>query len=170
MFPCLHHHPLLRRFFVFAPISTRPGARNSSLYRNTCYAGHCIISIINHLVFSFISCSPSCPTKVNIDQKLPLEGTCKVCFGELTFSWELFRHKELGTDPVDTGNMVKISKLQDLSTTSITSLNLALKENALHRDTGYTAFFRAYRQNGQYGEYIHTFVTNSPPENGKQIL
>lgn len=70
-------------------------------------------------------------------------------------------------DPVDTVNMVEISNLQELSTTPITSLNLALKKDVLPRDTGFTAFFRAYRQNGQYGEYIHTFVTNSPPENGE---
>jgi len=90
-----------------------------------------------------------------------------VCFGELTFSWELFRHKELGTDPIDTDNMVKISNLEEKSTTPIDSLNLALKEDVLPKDTGFTVFFRAYRLNGQYGEYIHTFVTNSPPENGK---
>lgn len=123
--------------------------------------------ITNHLVLKFFSCSPSCPLKVNIDQKLPLEGFCKVCYGELRFSWELFRHKELGINPTDTENMVAITNLQDISTTPINSLNLALKEDVLPRDTGFTAFFKAYRRNGQYGEYIHSFVTNSPPENGK---
>ena len=140
------------------------------MYRNAFYVRRPklgIICIINHLVSSFISCSPSCPPKVNIDQKLALEGTCKVCFGELTFHWQLFRHKELGTEPTDRDNMVQIPDLQEKSTTQIDSLNLALKENVLLKDTKFTAFFKASRSNGQYGEYMHTFVTNSPPENGK---
>ena len=71
--------------------------------------------------------------------------------------------------PTDTGNMVPIigRDLEEISTTPIDSLNLAIKEHELSKDTGYTALFKAHRLNRQYGEYIHTFITNSPPENGK---
>ena len=70
-------------------------------------------------------------------------------------------------DPIDKDNLEEVNNLQEKSTTPINSLNLALKEDTLPKDTGFTAFFRAFQGNGQYGEYIHTFVTNSPPENGK---
>lgn len=73
-------------------------------------------------------------------------------------------------DPIDTGNMVKVTNLAEMSTTGTDSLNLALRHDTLPKDTGFTAFFRASRRNGQYGEYIHTFVTNSPPENGIYII
>lgn len=70
-------------------------------------------------------------------------------------------------DPIDKDNLEPVNHLEEISTTPINSLNLALKEDSLPKDTGFTAFFRAHRLNGQFGEYIHTFVTNSPPENGK---
>ena len=104
---------------------------------------------------------------MNIDQKLALKGTCKECYGEITFKWELYKHLALNVKPTDMTNMKKVENLDKISTTRATSLNLALKKNVLPKDTGYTAIFRAFRRNGQFGEYIHTFVTNSPPENGK---
>ncbi len=75
-------------------------------------------------------------------------------------------------NPIDPDNLVEVppADLAEMSTTGIDSLNLALRQETLPKDTGFTAFFRAYRQNGQYGEYVHTFVTNSPPENGKYII
>ena len=122
------------------------------------------------IFFNFFSCTQTCPEKVNIDQKLSLKGTCVVCFGELKFLWELFRHTKPNLDPTDTDKMEKVKNLKELSTMPVKSLNLAVKANSLPRDTRYTAVFRAYRPSGQYGEYFHTFVTNSPPENGKYII
>ena len=89
-----------------------------------------------------------------------------VCFGELTFEWKLYRHTAPDMDPIDTEHMEEVLNLEEISTTSIHSLDLAVKHRALVRDTHYTATFRAYRLSGQYGEYFHSFVTNSPPENG----
>ena len=117
------------------------------------------------------SCTPLCPTKVNIDQKLQLKGTCVICFGTLSFEWKLFRHPPSPKirDPTDTKKMkeFEVLNLDQITTTSITSLDLAVKPDKMARDTYYTALFRAIRPSGQYGEYFHTFLTNSPPENGK---
>ena len=63
--------------------------------------------------------------------------------------------------------MTEVLNLDQITTTSITSLDLAVKPDKMARDTYYTALFRAKRPSGQYGEYFHTFLTNSPPENGK---
>ena len=92
-----------------------------------------------------------------------------ICFGTLSFEWKLFRHPPSRkiTDPTDTTLMKKVLNLDQITTTSITSLDLAVKPDKLARDTYYTALFRAKRPSGQYGEYFHTFLTNSPPENGK---
>lgn len=119
----------------------------------------------------FRSCHPLCPPKVNIDQKLQLKGTCVICFGTLSFKWKLFRHPQFRkiTDPTDTDSMKEVPYLDQITTTSIRSLDLAVKPDKLARDTYYTAVFRAERPSGQYGEYFHTFLTNSPPENGKMF-
>lgn len=71
------------------------------------------------------------------------------------------------TDPTKTEEMELVENLKEKSSTGDTSLNLALNKDILPKDQEFTAAFRAYRLSGQYGEYIHTFVTNSPPENGK---
>ena len=117
------------------------------------------------------SCTPLCPPKVNIDQKLQLKGTCVICFGTLSFVWKLFRHPPSSKikDPTDTKEMkeFEVLNLDQITTTSITSLDLAVKPDNMARDTYYTALFRAIRPSGQYGEYFHTFLTNSPPETGK---
>lgn len=123
----------------------------------------------SHFLPLLHSCTQTCPEKVNIDQKLSLKGTCVVCFGELKFRWKLFQHTKPNTDPTNTAEMEEVQNLEKLSTMPVSSLNLAIKANSLHRDTRYTALFRASRPSGQYGEYFHTFVTNSPPENGKNI-
>ncbi|XP_022779645.1 uncharacterized protein LOC111321123 [Stylophora pistillata] len=111
-----------------------------------------------------VKCSPVCASKVNIDQKLPLRGTCIDCYGELDFRWQLYRQN--GADPTKTGEMEPVKHLDKKSSTGDKSLNLALKKNILVKDEQYVAVFRAYRLSGQYGEFIHTFETNSPPENG----
>ena len=128
----------------------------------------CLSSNVRPFIFFiFYSCTQTCPEKVNIDQKLLLKGTCVVCFGELTFKWNLFRHTKPTMDPTNIFEMMEVKDLEELSTMPVTSLNLAVKANSLPRDTRYTARFRAIRPSGQYGEYFHTFLTNSPPENGK---
>lgn len=93
-----------------------------------------------------------------------------VCFGELTFEWKLFPHTVPNINPADAvDSQTEVQDLDLSSTTSITSLNLVLKAGVLHRETQYTAVFRAKRESGPYGEYLHSFFTNSPPENGKYL-
>ena len=138
-----------------------------------CMLGVCqaITFVIIKSCFSFRSCNLLCSPKVNIDQKLQLKGTCVICFGTLSFEWKLYRHPPFTKikDPTDTTSMkeFEVLDLDQITTTSITSLDLAVKPDKLARDTYYTALFRAKRPSGQYGEYFHTFLTNSPPENGK---
>lgn len=93
-----------------------------------------------------------------------------VCFGRLTFEWELYWHNGSNVDPTDKNKMVKFSDLKEMSTASIYSLNLVVKANKLPPNTYHTAIFKAFRPSGQFGEYLHTFITNSPPENGESLL
>lgn len=93
-----------------------------------------------------------------------------VCFGRLTFEWELYWHNGSNVDPTDTSKMVKFPDLKEMSTTTIYSLNLVVKANKLPPNTYHTAIFKAFRPSGQFGEYLHTFITNSPPENGESLL
>lgn len=93
-----------------------------------------------------------------------------VCFGRLTFEWELYWHNGSNVDPTDKNKMVKFPDLKEMSTTSIYSLNLVVKANTLPPNTYHTAIFKAFRPSGQFGEYLHTFITNSPPENGESLL
>lgn len=125
--------------------------------------------IIESCFLFLCSCNSLCPPKVNIDQKLQLKGTCVICFGTLSFEWKLYRHPPFPKikDPTDTTSMEEVKHLDQITTTSITSLDLAVKPDKLARDTYYTVIFKAIRPSGQYGEYFHTFLTNSPPENGK---
>lgn len=90
-----------------------------------------------------------------------------VCFGKLRFKWELYRHNGSNVDPTDTSKVVKVRNLEEMSTTSIDTLNLVVKADMLPADTYHTAIFKAIRPSGQFGEYLHTFITNSPPENGE---
>ncbi|XP_068694084.1 polycystin-1-like protein 2 [Montipora foliosa] len=113
-----------------------------------------------------VSCTQTCPKKVNIDQKMSLKGHCVECFGELTFLWELYQHiNASNVDPTDTSKMKKDQNLEKKTTTGIKSLNLVVKPNTLHPDCRYTVIFKAFRGQ-QYGEFLQTLETNSPPKNG----
>ena len=122
----------------------------------------------NPIFYSLLySCSQTCPKKVNIDQKMSLKGHCVECFGKLKFLWELYLHiNASNVDPTDTSKMKKVQHLEEISTTGIKSLNLVVKPNTLLPDCHYTVIFKAFRGQ-QYGEFLQTLETNSPPKNGE---
>ena len=117
----------------------------------------------------YFRCKLNCNSKINIDQKLALQGSCSECYGRITFEWILLKYNSITAKNEDQSSQQAIPRdqTQKMLLTKIDFINVAVKRDQLEKDTKYSLRLRAFRSSTVFGETNYVFITNSQPVNGK---
>lgn len=106
------------------------------------------------------------------DEKIILMSSCSsFCYGELSFRWSLYMYDDPDMpEPFNLTDLSAISpeEFQNMASSPINQIDIAIKPNSLEKDRKYIVAFRATRPSDVYGELRYTMFINSPPRTGKQ--